>query len=316
MTRYAIALGSNVGDRLGHLADAAGVLSERLGRVSASSLYETMPVGGPEQDPFLNAVVVVESDLEAVQVLEICQEIEHAHERERQQRWGPRTLDLDIVTSDGPEHDDEQLTIPHPRAGEREFVLRPLCDVWPDAPVGEGMTALSALERVGDQGVDYLTNDWIPPVSRWKSNTLLAGQAVIFAAAAIAFVADGNLPRAWVPVRVVGLVMALAGVGLALEAARRLGDSMTASPVPRSGARLVVSGPFRYARHPIYGGVCLFLIGTALTLGSGVGLAVSATLVPYFLFKARYEERQLRMRFAGYLDYTRRVRKRLIPFVV
>lgn len=316
MTRYAIALGSNVGDRLGHLADAAGALSERLGRMSASSLYETMPVGGPEQDPFLNAVVVVESDLDAVQVLEFCQEIEHAHERERQQRWGPRTLDLDIVTSDGPEHDDERLTIPHPRAGEREFVLRPLCDVWPEAPVGEGMTALSALERVGDQGVDYLTNDWIPPMSRWKSNTLLAGQAVIFAAAAVVFVADGSLPEDWSPLRVVGAMLALVGVGLAFEAARRLGDSMTASPVPRTGAQLVVAGPYRHARHPIYGGVCLFLIGTALTLGSSVGLVVSATLVPYFLFKARYEERQLRMRFASYLEYTRRVRKRLIPFVV
>ncbi|MFP4074370.1 MAG: 2-amino-4-hydroxy-6-hydroxymethyldihydropteridine diphosphokinase, partial [Actinomycetota bacterium] len=102
MTRYAIALGSNVGDRLGYLVAAAGALSERLGRVSASSLYETLPVGGPKQDPFLNAVVVVESDLDAGQVLEICQEIEHTRGRERQQRWGPRTLDLDIVTSDGP----------------------------------------------------------------------------------------------------------------------------------------------------------------------------------------------------------------------
>lgn len=316
MTRYAIALGSNVGDRLGHLVDGARSLSERLGRVSESSLYETVPVGGPEQDPFLNAVVVVESDLDQVQVLEVCQEIEHAQGRERQQRWGPRTLDLDIVTSDGPEHDDEQLTIPHPRAAEREFVLRPLCDVWPDAPVGEGMTALSALERVGDQGVDYLSNDWMPPVSRWKANALLAGQAVIFAAAAFAFVVDGTLPEVWSPIRGAGVVLALVGVGLAFEAARRLGDSITASPVPRSGAQLVVAGPFRYARHPIYGGVCLFLVGTALTLGSGVGLAVSAALVPYFLFKARYEERQLRMRFAGYLEYTRRVRKRLIPLVV
>lgn len=316
MTRYAIALGSNVGDRLGHVVDGAGALSERLERVSTSSLYETMPVGGPEQDPFLNAVVVVESELDAVQVLEICQEIEHAHGRERQQRWGPRTLDLDIVTSDGPEHDDEHLTIPHPRAGEREFVLRPLCDVWPDAPVGGGLTALSALERVGDQGVDYLTNDWIPPVSRWKANTLLAGQAVIFSAAAIAFVAGGTLPEGWSPMRVVGVVLALVGVGLAFEAARRLGGSITASPVPRGDAHLVIAGPYRYARHPIYGGVCLLLIGTALTLGSGVGLVVSATLVPYFLFKARYEERQLRMRFAGYLEYTRRVRNRLIPFVV
>ena len=316
MTRYAIALGSNVGDRLSHLVDAVGALSGRLGSVSASSLYETMPVGGPEQDPFLNAVVVLERDLDAVRLLDICQEIEHAHGRERRQRWGPRTLDLDIVASDGPERDDEQLKIPHPRAGQREFVLRPLCDVWPDAPVGDGMTASSALERVGDQGVDYLSSDWVPPVSRWKSNALLAGQAAIFASAGIAFVAGGTLPDGWSPMRAVGVVMALVGVGLALEAARRLGSSMTASPVPRSGARLVTAGPYRYARHPIYGGVCLFLIGTALALGSGVGLAVSAFLVPYLLFKARYEERQLRMRFAGYLEYAQRVRKRLIPFVV
>lgn len=317
MTRYAVGLGSNLGDRLEHLVAAVAELDERFDVVAVSPLYETLPVGGPEQSPFLNAVVVIETDMEPHGVLEVGLHIEQARDRERTERWGPRTLDLDIIASDGTGHDGERLTIPHPRAIEREFVLRPLSDVWPEAPAGRGLTAAAALDRLDDQGVDRLTDDWIPPRPRWKATALLAGQMAIFAASAATFIYDGTLPGGdWSVVRVLGGLTALVGASLAFESSRRLGGSMAAGPIPRQDGDLIVSGPYRHARHPIYGGVSLLFIGASLLLDSVVGLAVSALLIPYFLLKARYEERQLRMRYAGYLHYRLTVRRRLIPFVV
>lgn len=316
MTRYAIGVGSNLGDRRQRLVDAVAELSDLLGPPLVSPLYETEPVGGPDQDPFLNAVVSVESALPALDVLAICQTIEEAQGRVREERWGPRTLDLDIVASDGPPHADDRLEIPHPRATEREFVLRPLAEVWPEAPVGEGLTAQQALDAVGDQGVDLLSSEWIPPVSSAKANALLAGQFALFVAVAVALAYQGSLPTgdAGLPV-VVGVVMAMVGGALALVSSRRLGRAMTASPIPRPEGELVVTGPYRFARHPIYGGLCLFLMGASLALDSPVGLVIAAALVPYFLLKARYEERQLRMQYAGYLEYQRNVRRWLFPFV-
>lgn len=161
MTRFAIGLGSNLGDRRAHLTAACRDLEEQFGDLVVSALYETAPVGGPEQGPFLNAVVVVETDVSPFAVLEVCQQIEQRHKRERQMHWGPRTLDLDIIATDGPPCSEDKLTIPHPRAGQREFVLRPLVDVWPDAEVIPGATAKEALDVVDDQGVVLLTSDWL-----------------------------------------------------------------------------------------------------------------------------------------------------------
>lgn len=317
MSRYAIGLGSNVGDRRQHLATAVDALTRRLGEPKVSSIYETEPVGGPEQDPYLNAAVVVETDVDALEVLDICQEIEQSQGRERKVRWGPRTLDLDIITSDRPGHHDERLTIPHPRAAEREFVLRPLDDVWPEAPVADGITAREALDRVGDQGVERLADDWIPPVSHWKANALLAGQFALFILVAVALAYDGTLPGDDVnPFRVGGGAVAFVGAVMAFVASRRLGGSLSASPLPTSEGELVIAGPYRFARHPIYGGVSLFLMGTALFLDSILGFLTSAALVPYFMFKARYEERQLRLRYAGYLLYKQTVHRWLIPFLI
>lgn len=317
MTRYAFGLGSNLGDRLEHLVAAVAGLDKGFDVVAVSPLYESLPAGGPEQSPFLNAVVVIETDMEPHEVLDMGLHIEQTRERERAERWGPRTLDLDVIASDGTGHDCERLTIPHPCAIEREFVLRPLNDVWPEAPVGSDLTAAAALDRLNDQGVERLTHAWIPPRPRWKANALLAGQLAIFAAVAASLIYDGTLPGGdWSVVRVLGGLTALVGAPLALESSRRLGGSMTASPIPKRDGDLVVSGPYCYARHPIYGGVSLLFIGVSLLLDSLVALAVSALLIPYFLFKARYEERQLRMRYAGYLDYRLKVRRQLIPYVV
>lgn len=315
MTRYAIGLGSNLGDRLQHLIDAYAELGDRFEVTAVSPIYETAPVGGPDQDPYLNALALVETDAEPLEVLEACQAIEAHHGRERKIRWGPRTLDLDVVAADISYRDD-RLSIPHPRAAQRLFVLRPLSDVWPEAAVGEGLNAAQALGRVGGQIVDRLASEWIPPVSRWKSVALLTGQFALVIAVAVALAYDGTLPDGEVTVgRVVGAMMAFGGVILAFIASRRLGIP-TASPIPRPDAELVMSGPYRFARHPIYGGLSLFMMGTALVLDSLVGFAVAAALIPYFLLKARYEERQLRMRFSSYLTYTQTVHRRLIPFVV
>ena len=317
MTRYAIGLGSNMGDRLEHLTGAVEEIAAIVDHYTVASLYETQPVGGPDQDPFLNTVMLVETDLGPLAILDALQRIEAEHGRERKVRWGPRTLDLDLITSDGPPYHDDRLSLPHPRAGEREFVLRPLVDVWPEGSVTPRLSAADALERVGDQGVDRLSDDWVPPVATWKPNLLLAGQFFIVVAVAIALAYDGTLPDGEItPLRALGGLTAFVGMILAFIASRRLGPAMRASPVPRPEGDLITGGPYRLVRHPIYGGLSLFLMGTALVLESLVGLLVAAALVPYFMLKAGYEERQLRMRYAGYSAYRRAVPRRLIPFVI
>lgn len=165
MIRYAIGLGSNLGDRLRHLTDAVEAIQTTTGEVLVSPLYETEPMGGPEQDPYLNAIVVCTSDLEPGQMLRLLQDIELAHHREREVRWGPRTLDLDIITTDGAPVSTEHLVIPHPRAAERQFVLRPLVDVWPEAPL-HGVIAAEALGSVSDQGVVLIDAGWFRPESQ------------------------------------------------------------------------------------------------------------------------------------------------------
>jgi 2-amino-4-hydroxy-6-hydroxymethyldihydropteridine diphosphokinase len=160
MTRYAVALGSNQGDRVEHLRRGVDELS-RLGVIDAiSALYETAPIGGPDQDPYLNAVVILVADTAPEDLLTALQQIEAAHGRVRTVRWGPRTLDLDIVTSDGPGMDTPTLQVPHPRAVERLFVLQPLCDIWPDAPLGNGLTASEARKEVAGQEVTMVAAGW------------------------------------------------------------------------------------------------------------------------------------------------------------
>lgn len=128
--RAYIALGSNLGDREAFLR--LGVAG--LGNVTAmSQVYETDPVGGPdEQGPFLNMVVEVETSLDPFALLRRCQRIEAEAMRQRVVRWGPRTLDVDIVLFDDLTMSSDDLSIPHPRFAERRFVLQPLADIAPD----------------------------------------------------------------------------------------------------------------------------------------------------------------------------------------
>lgn len=314
MTRYAIGLGSNVGDRYGHLVSACHEIGEGVDHWQVSSLYETEPVGGPDQGPFLNAVAVVESDLTPEAMLRWLQSIEDSHGRVREERWGPRTLDLDLVVSDSGSLSTDDLTLPHPRAAEREFVLRPLVELWPDAPVTEGSSATQTLAAIPAQGVDRLSGDWIPPVSPLPGRLAVAAQFVLLTVLAIVIVVTGEPPAT--PWMIGGAVLAVCGVVIGLVAARQLGASLTPNPVPKKGAELVEDGLYGRARHPIYGGVILVFLGLAMFMGSLWGVLGVVLLTVFFWIKSSYEERQLRIRHAGYRAYRQDVRRRFIPFVI
>ena len=129
-----IALGSNLGDRRGFLDSAVRRLRAEPGvlLLAASAYYETAPVGGPPQDAFLNAVVAIDTELDPYALLTLAQHIEQEAHRVRIERWGPRTLDVDVLLYDAVQSDDPELILPHPRMWERGFVLAPLRDVAPD----------------------------------------------------------------------------------------------------------------------------------------------------------------------------------------
>jgi 2-amino-4-hydroxy-6-hydroxymethyldihydropteridine diphosphokinase len=130
VTRALLALGSNLGDRRAYLRDAVAALPDV---VAVSRVYETAPVGGPDQQgPYLNIVVELDTDRSPRALLELCREREAAAERVRVVRWGPRTLDVDVLWVDGMTVDELDLTVPHPRMFERAFVIMPLRDVAPD----------------------------------------------------------------------------------------------------------------------------------------------------------------------------------------
>jgi 2-amino-4-hydroxy-6-hydroxymethyldihydropteridine diphosphokinase len=135
--RAFLGLGSNLGDRWAHLRKAVDQLraGSALPVTAVSPVYETEPVGGPEdQGPYLNLVVelAVPASLDPYRLLVECRRLEAAAGRVRSVRWGPRTLDVDVLWMDGVTRDDPELTVPHPRWRQRRFVLAPLADVAPD----------------------------------------------------------------------------------------------------------------------------------------------------------------------------------------
>jgi 2-amino-4-hydroxy-6-hydroxymethyldihydropteridine diphosphokinase len=139
MPRAFLGLGSNLGDRLGNLRRAVELLRERGVRVLRSSrVYETDPVGGPEQPDYLNAVVEVEAERTARHLLETCLAIEEEMGRVRAERWGPRAIDLDLLTFGEEEIDEPGLQVPHPRMHERAFVLAPLLELTADPKLPGG----------------------------------------------------------------------------------------------------------------------------------------------------------------------------------
>ena len=130
MTRAYLSLGSNLGDRLQFLGEAVSSLGPAV--VSVSPVYETDPVGGPDQSRFLNLIVQVETALPPRELLAVCHRLESAAQRVRIERWGPRTLDVDIIWMEGVTLDDPDLQVPHPRWRDRRFVLSPLRDLAPE----------------------------------------------------------------------------------------------------------------------------------------------------------------------------------------
>jgi len=154
VSRCAVGVGSNLGDRLAHLRAAVSGLSA-VSRVAAvSSVYETAPIGGPEQGPFFNAVVVIETAHTPRGLLRELLVIERSRGRVRDTRWGPRTLDLDLILWDRQPVSEPGLAIPHPRMLDRRFVLEPLLEVWPDARMPDGSSIAASSGAVGMQGLE------------------------------------------------------------------------------------------------------------------------------------------------------------------
>ncbi|MFN8034536.1 MAG: 2-amino-4-hydroxy-6-hydroxymethyldihydropteridine diphosphokinase [Acidimicrobiia bacterium] len=131
MTRAYLALGSNLGDRMSRLREAVDGLGAEPGVtvVGVSAVYETEPEGGPDQPAYLNAVVALDTDLDARALLGLAGRLERAAARVRAERWGPRTLDVDVLLVGDASIDEPDLQVPHPRMWERPFVLAPLADV-------------------------------------------------------------------------------------------------------------------------------------------------------------------------------------------
>jgi 2-amino-4-hydroxy-6-hydroxymethyldihydropteridine diphosphokinase len=128
-----IALGANIGNPQEQMDVAIALLRESLEVTAVSSYFTTAPVGGPEQPDYLNAVCIAESELPAADLLALLHGIEKALGRERIEHWGPRTIDLDLIQYGTILSYAEELTLPHPRAHERRFVLEPWAQVEPDA---------------------------------------------------------------------------------------------------------------------------------------------------------------------------------------
>jgi 2-amino-4-hydroxy-6-hydroxymethyldihydropteridine diphosphokinase len=128
-----IALGANIGNPKEQMDIAVALLKESLEVTAVSSYFTTAPVGGPEQPDYINAVAIAESDLPAAELLALLHGIEKTLGRERIERWGPRTIDLDLIQFGGILSYADELTLPHPRAHERRFVLEPWAQIEPDA---------------------------------------------------------------------------------------------------------------------------------------------------------------------------------------
>lgn len=145
-----LGLGSNIGDRLGHLQAGIDHLHAQRGlRVDAvSSIYETAPVGGPAQDNFFNMAARVATTRSPLGVLRACGRAEQARDRVRTVRWGPRTLDVDLLLYGDYQIATRRLVVPHPRLTERPFALVPLIEVAPGATLPDGSSLVQTLAAI------------------------------------------------------------------------------------------------------------------------------------------------------------------------
>jgi len=154
MAKAYLGLGSNLGDKKTNLTTALELLYKNplIEVLKSSSFYETEPIGFNEQDWFLNAVVKVETSLDPYKLLSFCQAIEDRLRRKRLIRWGPRTMDVDILLYENFSSEDPMLTIPHPRMAERAFVLVPLEEIEPDLKI-EGQSIVELLAKLKDDQI-------------------------------------------------------------------------------------------------------------------------------------------------------------------
>jgi 2-amino-4-hydroxy-6-hydroxymethyldihydropteridine diphosphokinase len=166
MTEVYLSLGSNLGDREKYLKEAVKRLKSNKNIVlkKLSPIYETKPVGYLEQGNFLNAAILIETDLTPYELLDVTTSIEAELKRERTIKWGPRTIDIDILLYDGLTLHDKKLTIPHPRMWERAFVLIPLRDINPSLNKN-GLSIDELIRGLTDkQGVWLYKKDWCEEV--------------------------------------------------------------------------------------------------------------------------------------------------------
>ncbi|HET7410240.1 MAG TPA: 2-amino-4-hydroxy-6-hydroxymethyldihydropteridine diphosphokinase [Paracoccaceae bacterium] len=161
--RAYLGLGGNIGDPRANMRAALQAFDARQDTdvAGVSRLYRTPPWGKTDQPWFLNAAAAVETILSPRALLDLCLATERDLKRERAERWGPRTVDLDVLAYDGLEYQDEALTLPHPRIAERAFVLVPLGDIAPDLAV-QGVSVAERLKTIDRAGIepDSEDGDW------------------------------------------------------------------------------------------------------------------------------------------------------------
>ncbi|WP_425446702.1 2-amino-4-hydroxy-6-hydroxymethyldihydropteridine diphosphokinase [Dethiothermospora halolimnae] len=157
MTRAYLGIGSNIGDTKKHIEDSIEMLrnNKKIEVIKISSKYETEPIGYTDQDWFLNVVVEIKTELEPYELLKYCNYIEDELKRKRIIRWGPRTIDVDVLLYGDYTSDDEKLTIPHPRMTERAFVMIPLYEIAKDIKVN-GEDIKTIVDRLEDQEIKKL----------------------------------------------------------------------------------------------------------------------------------------------------------------
>ncbi|HWJ04128.1 MAG TPA: 2-amino-4-hydroxy-6-hydroxymethyldihydropteridine diphosphokinase [Verrucomicrobiae bacterium] len=154
-----ISIGTNQGARVENMMQAVAEISCFARLTGVSSLYCTAPLGYLAQEDFLNAIIEIETSLEPLDLLAKLQAIENKMGRKRTIRWGPRIIDLDIILYGGEEISTAQLQVPHPRAGERAFVLVPLAELNPRALVGEAPVK-DLIQRITNQKISLFKQTW------------------------------------------------------------------------------------------------------------------------------------------------------------
>ncbi len=312
MSRYYLGIGSNLGDRAGQLRDAIEQLDQVGTVVAVSGLYRSAPIG-PEQPEFLNAAIALESDHPPHDLLSSLHAIEDRLGRHRGERWGPRSIDLDLLA--GPERiESDTLDLPHPRWPERRFVVDPLSEVYESGVAGIDAGAIESARRAtSTQDVERLAGpSWAAGSDRgggWVSAQVVVF-AVVFGLALLT--PDSFAGSGW---RWAGRGLVVAGALLMVGGVRALGRSLTAFPEPADAASLQTSGVYAYVRHPIYGAVVLGLIGVAVHQRSGPAIVAALAAGGFFWKKAEAEERRLCIRYPDYAAYRASVPGRILPWV-